>query len=108
MTDIERGRALLEARREQHREWVIFDNTNRRFVLCAECKQSWPCEQSFMLDLALAVDRRRQAEMVREAADYLTLSREDAVAIVNAPADESRNVDAALGKMLAHLAGEGA
>jgi hypothetical protein len=89
-TDTERGRALLEARREKHRECVIFDNTNRRFVLCAECKQSWPCEQSLMLDLALAADRRRQ-NALNSAMELLRLLKAE---------------DAALDALLAHLAGE--
>jgi hypothetical protein len=47
---------------EKHRVWVIFDNTNRRFVLCAECKQLWPCEVSI---LAAEVTRLRRLHEAR-------------------------------------------
>jgi hypothetical protein len=89
MTDTERGRALLEARRDR-----IVTHTNVEDVRIKEFRA--------FIDLALAADRRRQAyaeTMVTRTADTF----HDTIALYQqARADE----DAALDKLLAHLAGE--
>jgi hypothetical protein len=90
MTDTERGLTeLLEARRER-----IVTHTNVESVGTDEFRA--------FIDLALAADRRRQAyaeTMVARTADTF----HDTIALYQqARADE----DAALDKLLAHLAGE--
>jgi hypothetical protein len=91
MTDTERGRALLEARRDR-----IVTHTNVESVGVAEFRA--------FIDLALAADRRRQARIAGHACNGAECRDHYVTVGIQAEDDE----DAALDALLAHLAGEGA
>jgi hypothetical protein len=90
MTDTERGRALLEARRDR-----IVTHTNVESVGVAEFRA--------FIDLALAADRRRQARIAGHACNGAECRDHYVTVGIQAEDDE----DAALDALLAHLAGEG-
>jgi hypothetical protein len=91
MTDTERGRALLEARRDR-----IVTHTNVEPVGIDEFRA--------FIDLALAADRRRQARIAGHACNGAECRDHYVTVGIQAEDDE----DAALDALLAHLAGEGA
>jgi hypothetical protein len=98
LPDTERGRALLEARREQLLRCQSASVTER-------AKETYAYDIA-LIDLALAVDRRRQAEtVIRElhTQDIMGHPSEVYHALEDATAAE----DDALDALLAHLAGEG-
>jgi hypothetical protein len=90
MTDTERGRALLEARRDR-----IVTHTNVEPVGIDEFRA--------FIDLALAADRRRQARIAGHACNGAECRDHYVTVGIQAEDDE----DAALDALLAHLAGEG-
>ena len=63
-------RAHLEARRGEHTHYVVPTTGEKR---CRRCLSIWPCEQSEILDLALAAEGYRKALVV--AQDYADAQR---------------------------------
>jgi hypothetical protein len=98
LPDTERGRALLEARRATLLRCQSASVTDR-------AKETYDYDIA-LIDLALAVDRRRQAKRaIPDSSDerYVSLLIEHGIAQDIAEDAE----DVALDALLAHLAGEG-